>query len=102
MKVLKTSKIVCFDVDDTLVMWKGSDYKPHQLHIDSLIRHAKREHYVIVWSAGGVDWAKKIVEELQLTQYVDLVCCKPAWYVDDKKADEWMERYYYPYEGEIK
>lgn len=87
------------DVDDTLVKWKGTSYTPMQKNVNSLIRHHKRGHKVIVWSAGGMEWARKVVQELGLEQYVHMVCEKPRWLLDDKDASEWTERYWYSDDG---
>lgn len=42
---------------------------------------------IVVWSHGGVRWAKTVVEALELTSYVDAVMAKPNLMVDDKKVD---------------
>lgn len=99
MNKISNDVIVCFDVDDTLIMWKGENYTADPKHVESLIRHAKRHHFVVVWSAGGVSWADQIVKELGLEPYVDQIMSKPRWYCDDKPADKWMERYYYDPKG---
>jgi hypothetical protein len=63
---------------------------PHLAHVEQLKRHKARGHTVIVWSAGGWDWAKVAVKALGLEPYVDLVISKPTWIYDDKKAAEFM------------
>lgn len=104
--------IVYFDVDDTLVSW---DYHhgfpgPNKLefedpsdgsvlyleiiqeNIDALINHkAIRKHTVVVWSAGGADWAEEVVRKLCLSKYVDVIMSKPTWFYDDLPAGEFME-----------
>ena len=85
---------IFIDVDETLVAWHCTYFKPMQNNIDSLIRHAERGHYVVVWSAGGHEWAARVVKELGLADYVDLVMTKPRWYLDDMPADSWMARYW--------
>lgn len=87
------------DVDETLVKWHGTSYIPMKKNIESLIRHANRGHMVIVWSKGGWEWAARVVRELGLESYVTMVMDKPWFYLDDKPADTWMERYWYS-EGE--
>jgi hypothetical protein len=94
-----------FDVDDTLVIWgrtghpeakpfNNSGYTqwlvPHQRHIELLKTAKFRGHKVIVWSAGGSEWAEEVVKMLELENYVDLVISKPSWYVDDLPASEFM------------
>lgn len=60
---------------------------PHKKHIDQLIKHKMRGHPVVVWSAGGWDWAEAAVKALGIEQYVDLVISKPRWAYDDLPAD---------------
>ena len=113
MNIVDNEVIVCFDCDDTLVMWDSNhnyqDFpgtpelqqkipfinpydnsiaylKPHKRHIELLKQYKGRGFYVRVWSAGGVQWAKAVVETLGLEQYVDSVETKPAKYVDDLQA----------------
>jgi predicted phosphatase len=107
--------VVMFDVDETLVLWDFSqeDAKdaivfdnfgvstlllPHFKHIDQIKRHAARGHMVYVWSAGGVDWATEVVKTLGLEPYVHHIMCKPQWYYDDLRSDEFLpeiNRVYY-------
>ncbi len=106
MKVV-TRPNVFFDVDDTLVMWNQAPDSPemvklplldghveplviHQSHIKQLKDHKARGHYVVVWSAGGWEWALAVVKALGLENYVDEVMDKPHWYYDDCKVTEWM------------
>ncbi len=112
--------VVCFDVDDTLVMWdypEGTKYQvikqylsadpedylvnhvaPHDRHIKYLKTMKERGYCVIVWSAGGARWAQAVVDTLELGNYVDLVISKPGTYFDDKPATSWMGNpVYVPY-----
>lgn len=90
MIVLRSDKVLYCDVDDTLIMWAptGASYTPHQAHIDMIKKFKTRGQKVVVWSAGGYEWAEKIVKELGLETYVDMVLCKPAWWADDLTAEE--------------
>lgn len=106
MKVLSDAPLVCFDIDNTLVMWdykydlipdkfeylkiNGIDYIIHQKHISQLKKHKNRGHTVILWTQGGVFWAEKVVEALGLEEYVDIVQPKPAWYYDDYPSEHFM------------
>lgn len=117
MIVLDKDFIVACDVDDTLVMWPANkqikkewiraktiikihhglclyELKPHLAHIQLLRKHKAEGHTIMVWSAGGFAWAKTVVEALGLTDIVDLVISKPSIYVDDLKADEFMDHCY--------
>jgi hypothetical protein len=70
---------------------------PHIPHIEQLKKHKMRGHTIIVWSAGGWDWAAAAVKALGLEKYVDLVISKPTWIYDDKKPEEFMPKpYYFP------
>lgn len=98
MRIVKASKQHFFDVDETLVRWTTIENYPvyvvHNPTIAELIAAKQRGHYVVVWSAGGWEWAERIVRELKLQDFVDEVRGKPDWYHDDKPADEWMRRCY--------
>lgn len=109
MHVVKCDQTTFFDVDDTLVLWNipanraadvifipcGDEFVqvvPHRKHIEQLKRHKARGHTVIVWSAGGSEWAKNVVEMLQLTSLVDVVMAKPTWFYDDLTVEEFMPK----------
>lgn len=68
---------------------------PHRKHIEQLKLHKLRGHTIIVWSAGGWEWAEAVVRALKLEQYVDLVIEKPMWYYDDLTANEFMGKRIY-------
>lgn len=95
MNDIGDTPVVCFDVDDTLIMWdvepcasekntitftddNGNTFvcKYHKAHVEHIKAHKSRGHYIIVWSAGGGEWAKKAVEILNLTSYVDQTMSK--------------------------
>ena len=108
MQVFDNEHVIAFDVDQTLVMWTGHHnqpgeglipfndpyddkilyLKPHQKHIDFLRRCKGRNMCVMVWSAGGAQWAKTVVNTLGLSDYVDLIITKPSKFVDDLQADD--------------
>ena len=108
--------ITCFDIDDTIIPWAQCDQaegsvevlsecglktETHQIltrHVENLKRHKGRGHVIIVWSAGGGEWAQRVVEALKLQDYVDIVMSKPAWYYDDKPCETWMGKSIYLYE----
>jgi len=105
-----------FDVDDTLVMWNlpedieinddrlvnvkcngmSDRLFPNQHNIDLLIKFADRGHNVVVWSAGGSDWAEAVVHALGLNRYVKAVMNKPQYYIDDvANPKEWIGKHGY-------
>lgn len=107
MFTCKSGRTTYFDVDDTLLEWKSCDehtkdavkvrnnghvfYKRAILaNINALKDHSRAGHIVIVWSAGGVEWATAVVEALQLKDFVDVILTKPDWYYDDKDASHWL------------
>lgn len=111
MKVIENDNCIFVDCDDTLVMWdnkfKNEDHSncvtvkdysgfvvslvPHTTHIEYL-KKAKQhnKNTIIVWSAGGWQWAKAVVEALQLEDIVDSVMSKPGSYMDDLNCKEFM------------
>jgi predicted HAD superfamily phosphohydrolase YqeG len=111
VQVIKSSRIVFFDVDDTLVMWdwKSIDPEgnglisinnpeancselvlPHNRHIQLLKQFKARGHTVVVWSQGGHAWAESVCKTLGITNLVDICMDKPNWYVDDLPAQAFM------------
>ena len=116
MNVVKSHKIVMFDVDDTLVIWDWkpinpegvglveikdpvSGFKellmPHERHITLLKQFKTRGHTVVVWSQGGWSWAETVVKSLGIEDVVDVVMSKPDWYVDDMPASAYMGKNIY-------
>lgn len=65
---------------------------PHRRHIEQLKKHKMRGHTVIVWSAGGYDWAAAVVKAFGLESFVDLVISKPTWMYDDLQPAEFMPK----------
>src|SRR6185437_2801691 len=108
MKIIKNDNVVCFDVDNTLIMsglgrngikvrspWANTEYvDPIQKHVDLLIKYSNEGRIVIVWSATGYEWVQTICKALKITKYVTLMMGKPSEYVDDLDANEWMTRNY--------
>lgn len=92
-----------FDIDDTLIQWSddGSDrledyvtiecrgrvdkYLINRYNVEHLIKLSNRGHGIVVWSAGGSDWAEAVVKGLGIEKYVDVVAPKPTYYIDDIK-----------------
>lgn len=123
MITLQSKKVICFDVDDTLLLWNNNHswgksnkkaikildpYNPVNLHTEQynylylkpneeviqMVKDYKAAGYtVVVWSAGGWLWAKTAVIALKLEEFVDLCMSKPEAYVDDNDATCWMGAY---------
>lgn len=102
-----------FDCDDTLIYWPTHKYPgtmnikdpclvkigkeeegimctPMEKHIAALKQHKAQGNSVIVWSAGGADWAEAVVKALGLEEYVDACMAKPAIYYDDLDCRQFM------------
>lgn len=81
-------------IDDELKespSWK-TRLLPHRFHIEQLKKHKMRGHTIIVWSAGGWDWAAAVVKALGLETYVDLCISKPTWAYDDLQPNEFIPK----------
>jgi phosphoserine phosphatase len=100
-------KVVAFDCDDTLVLWGDKPFEPgpgkerfvdqdgevfyfrvHAKHVQKLKGYARSGYFVIVWSMSGSAWAKAIVEQLKLQDYVSFVTAKPQYLFDDMPLNE--------------
>jgi phosphoserine phosphatase len=107
MTVIEDAGIVYFDVDGTLIRpaeptdegtisFKAGPSRVHfmpiQAHINALILHKARGHTVVVWSHGKAQWARRIVEALNLMEYVDLIVSKPDWAYDDETPENVLDR----------
>lgn len=111
MQVIRSSRIVMFDVDDTLVIWDWKSINsdgiglveitnpdgncselvmPHNRHIQLLRQFKARGHTVVVWSQGGHAWAESVCKTLGIDSLVDICMDKPNWYVDDLPAEAFM------------
>lgn len=94
-----------FDVDDTLLQWNlpedieinddrlvsincrgyNENLLPNDHNVKLLKQFAKRGIAIVVWSAGGSDWAEAAVKALKLEDFVEVVTSKPMYYIDDIK-----------------
>lgn len=107
MFTCKAGRTSYFDCDDTLLEWEscskhdenavqvrnnGHIFYKRAIHpnINALKDHSHAGHIVIVWSAGGVEWATSVIRALKLEDYVDVILTKPDWYYDDKGAEHWL------------
>lgn len=124
MVINKNENISYFDVDNTLVKWLKSDdrfiqdeadpgvwtfdpdikmldfygmpkfCKEIRVHTEFLKSLKARGHYIIVHSGNGWQWAKTVVEALNLKDYVDEIKTKGCKYIDDDKPENWINRVY--------
>ena len=97
---VKDGGVYASDVDDTLIMWRIPEgYKgplvetnyngfkdqgiPNLPAIAHLKKMKARAYSVVVWSAGGSDWAEVVVKALGLEEYVDVIMPKIDFHLDD-------------------
>lgn len=111
---IRGEKTYASDVDETLVMMdhipddfdrsklikvNNNKNKPgawayairHERHIELMRQMAARGFAIVVWSAGGEDWAWYIVHLLGLEGLVDATMGKPDWFADDKKPEDFLK-----------
>lgn len=108
---LNDKPTVFFDVDSTLVFTSSEMpvgftaldqlninnriFWVHHSHVECIKDFKARGHNVVVWSAGGADWAETVVKALGIQEYVDVILHKPAWYFDDLHVTEWIGKHCY-------
>lgn len=97
---VKDGGVYASDVDDTLIMWSiPEDYKgplvttnyqgfkdvgiPNLAAVYHLKKMKARGYSVIVWSAGGSDWAECAVKALGIEDWVDVISPKIDFHLDD-------------------
>lgn len=97
---VKDGGVYASDVDDTLIMWRiPEDYTgplvetdldgfkdkgiPNLHAINHLKKMKARGYAIIVWSAGGSEWAEAVVKALELEDFVDVVMPKIDFHLDD-------------------
>ena len=91
MQVIKSNKVAYCDVDKTLIMWEfGDKWHPHTAHIDLLKQFKYQGYTIIIWSAGGWEWAEKAVGLLGIQDLVDFVVNKPDWFIDDLPPTDFL------------
>jgi len=78
-------KTVAFDVDGTLI---DANDKPRADVVAMLMHHYQQGDKVIVWSGGGVDYARTWVNRLCLGKYVYRVLPKGRGYDVDLTYDD--------------
>ena len=106
---IKGFKTVPVDIDDTVVMWDKSEYPendyitinvygedavlvPNKKNINLIRKLHKLGYRFIFWSRTGEKWARAIATRLNLLDMAVGTMGKPFFYMDDKPADDWMER----------
>ena len=64
--------------------------KPIYSNIGELKKLTAQGFSIVVWSAGGEDWAEAFVKAVGLEPYVTAVVSKPQAYYDDLPCEEFM------------
>ena len=74
----------------------------HHDHVKQIKSHKNRGFTVFIWSGNGSAWAKKVIEALELQDYVDFYMTKPVKFFDDLPAQEVLvNRVYLPYKEKV-
>jgi hypothetical protein len=97
---VKDGGVFASDVDDTLIMWSipsgytgplvETNYNgfkdvgiPNLHAVNHLKKMKARGYSVVVWSAGGSEWAEAAVKALGIEEYVDTISPKFDFHLDD-------------------
>lgn len=118
MRVIEHNHVIMCDIDSTLIMHvnPGSTAADSMVKVIDPIDSAKtirvlpnepmirilREELaagflVVVWSKGRHQWAKNVLEALNIDHPNIMVMSKCSHYLDDKPCEEWMgPRVYLP------
>lgn len=102
MNIVKSEQVIMVDCDDTLVLHdvdahptlpkvlvhdpyahKSQLVAVHLPHVLLIRERAKRGAHIVVWSAGGWQWAKAVVAALELNDCVASCMSKPIAIIDD-------------------
>lgn len=100
-----------FDVDNTLLLWKGDvtepgDNKiemrdlnndvyyltPNKMLIDLLKLDAIKGYYIVIWSNRGYNWSVEARNKLKLNNYVDECLAKPVRMFDDENPQDFLPK----------
>jgi FMN phosphatase YigB (HAD superfamily) len=106
---VKNEAIICFDIDETLLMPEKGDgtdvfvkyngrvekRNPHRKHIQFLKDNYFRGFTIYLWSGNGAEWCAAASDALGLDEYVDHVMAKPIKIVDDLDPSEWLPKRIY-------
>ncbi len=111
MQIIQSEAIRPFDVDGTLILTKtlqdppGSRYvevydkvedkrivvRVHEPNVRLLLEELSRGSHVIVWSRSGYEWAKAVLDAMNIDHERLLVMSKPLVYFDDMEVTEWLK-----------
>lgn len=103
-KITTAENIAYVDIDQTLITkvdnktgslaldYYGTPWVvfPKKANIDFMKSLKARGYYIIVHSANGWQHAQKVIEVLDLNQFVDEIKTKPQKYIDDESVENWF------------
>ena len=69
--------------------------RPIWTHVSQLVQQNLKGVRMVVWSAGGADWAEAVIKTLKLEDYVDVILTKPDFFYDDSKPEGFMGRHFF-------
>ncbi|HBF2930527.1 hypothetical protein NBN67_19265 [Clostridioides difficile] len=71
---------IYIDVDDTITPDMGNSFFPKA--IESIIKLSKKAN-IIIWSKGGLNYTKEIINKANLVDYIAFCMPKPDLIIDD-------------------
>jgi predicted HAD superfamily phosphohydrolase YqeG len=92
--VIESDRVVFFDCDDTLILWKkhksklptvtinGRKFQVHIKHLQKIHDYHVMGFTIFVWSNSGHKWAKAVSKALKVDKMV-IAMCKPHRVFDD-------------------
>lgn len=113
MQIVANEQVVCFDIDETLILWgklkrkhkvvavscpysNRQEYlRVHEPHVKIFRDRLARGATILCWSANGYRWATAVLKALGLEHAQVIVMSKPCAYVDDKVCTDWMGEHIY-------
>lgn len=81
--------VVYIDVDDTLVRWAGSKCIPRTLVIEKVKERAANGERLFLWSRAGDEHAKRVADELGISEIFEAILPKPQHVIDDEPLQDW-------------
>ena len=97
MPVIRSDRVVFFDVDDTLIFWSdplmdlptisinGRTFWVHKKHVQKIRDYHLMNFKIFVWSNSGYEWAHLVCICLGVEDMVTAMC-KPHRVFDDAKT----------------
>lgn len=79
-KLFRPTAVIAVDVDGTIVR----DGKLNSRLVQYLHRHRDAGFDLMLWSARGGDYARKIADHHNITDLFSVICGKPGFIIDDR------------------